>query len=181
MKCDSRIFADDTSIFKIVDNPIKSSQDLGHDLNLVKLWAHQWKMSFNPDPTKPPVELIFSTKNKPIYHPPLTFNGIPLLRVTEHKHLGVTLDTKLNFESYITEICNKASKLLGVMKLASAHAPTSALENVYKSFIRSILEYGDVLYSISPFHNKDKHVLPLDLTLCNKMKNLNLFNIKQPE
>ena len=64
------------------------------------------------------------------------------------------------------------------MKLASAHAPTSALENVYKSFIRSILEYGEVLYTISPFHNKDKHVLPLDLTLCNKMKKLESVQYK---
>ena len=178
MKCDARIFADDTSIFKIVENPTKASQDLGHDLNLVQVWAHQWKMSFNPDPTKPPVEMIFSTKTKQISHPPLSFNGIPLQRVSEHKHLGVKLDIKLNFESHINEICNKTSKLLGVMKMSRLHIPISALENVYKFFVRSVLEYGDVLYSKSPFHSKDKHVLPLDTSLTKSMQKLESVQYK---
>ena len=89
MKCDARIFADDTSLFKIVENPITASQELKHDLNLVQIWAYQWKMSFNPAPAKPPVEMIFSTKTKHVCHPPVSFNGIPLQRVSEHKRLGV--------------------------------------------------------------------------------------------
>ena len=57
------------------------------------------------------------------------------------------------------------------MKISSFPIPTSALENVYKFFIRSILEC-DVLYSIIPFHNKDKYVLPLHISLCNTMQKI---------
>ena len=64
MNCDARIFADDTSIFKIVNDVNEAFNDISHDLKLVEQWGRQWRMSFNPDPLKPPVEVIFSTKNK---------------------------------------------------------------------------------------------------------------------
>ena len=161
MKSDARIFADDTSLFKVVHCPNTAFQDLNHDLNLIQNWAYQWKMVFNPDPSKPPVEMIFSRKTKPPHHPVLLFNGVPLERVTEHKHLGVILDIKLKFEKHINEICNKASKLLGVMKLSRAHVPMSALEKVYVAFVRSKLEYGDVLFHTTPSKKKPFRLLPL--------------------
>ena len=45
-----RFFADDTSIFSIVNDPIKTAENLNHDLNVISKWATQWKMSFNPEP-----------------------------------------------------------------------------------------------------------------------------------
>ena len=56
------------------------------------MWAHQWKMQFNPDITKQAIEVIFSHKiNKPV-HPNLTFNGIPIARKDATKHIGLILD-----------------------------------------------------------------------------------------
>ena len=76
MKLDARIFADDTSLFKVVNCPNSAFQDLNHDLTLIQNWAYQWKMVFNPEHTKPPVEMIFSRKIKPPHHPVLLFNGL---------------------------------------------------------------------------------------------------------
>ena len=45
-------FADDTSLFSIVTNPILSAFELNSDLKVIENWAYQWKMLFNPDPTK---------------------------------------------------------------------------------------------------------------------------------
>ena len=39
-------FADDTSLFSIVNDPVSSAVNLQHDLNLITEWAYQWKMSF---------------------------------------------------------------------------------------------------------------------------------------
>ena len=47
----SKLFADDTSIFSTVFDVNKSSEDLNKDLENVKNWAFQWKMTFNPDST----------------------------------------------------------------------------------------------------------------------------------
>ena len=49
----NKFFADDTMLFSIVKDPTISASDLNHDLNIIFRWAHQWKMEFNPDPTKP--------------------------------------------------------------------------------------------------------------------------------
>ena len=58
-------------------------------------------MSFNPDPAKPPIEIVFSTKIKPPEHPSLFFNGSMVKSEVEHKHIGLILDKKLNFNSHI--------------------------------------------------------------------------------
>ena len=39
-----------------------AASDMNHDLELIRQWAYDWRMSFNPDPQKQEVELIFSTK-----------------------------------------------------------------------------------------------------------------------
>ena len=78
MKSDARIFADDTSIFNVVHDVNQTHSELVHDLQLVEKWGFQWKMAFNPDPTKPPTEVIFSTKTKPPHHPNLFLIAFPL-------------------------------------------------------------------------------------------------------
>ena len=50
IKSKINFFADDTSLISIVTNQTLSAVELNHDLNLIGQWAHQWKMSFNPDP-----------------------------------------------------------------------------------------------------------------------------------
>ena len=65
IKSHINFLADDTSLFSIVRDPKISSIQLNHDLKLI----FQWKMRFNPDPTKNPVQIIFSRKTKKIDHP----------------------------------------------------------------------------------------------------------------
>ena len=101
MKSNVKMFADDTSLFSIVKNPVESSQDLNHDLNLINSWAHQWKMSFNPDPSKQAVEVIFSRKKSEQYQPPIFFNNLQVQSLSVHKHLGLSLDSKLNFQEHL--------------------------------------------------------------------------------
>ena len=69
IKSQIRFFADDTMLFSIVKNPVTSAIELNEDLETIRRWAHQWKMEFNPDPTKQATELIFSYKNKILFHP----------------------------------------------------------------------------------------------------------------
>ena len=48
--------------WQIVNDPILSANELNHDLHLIERWAYQWKMSFNPDPSKKAVEILFTQK-----------------------------------------------------------------------------------------------------------------------
>ena len=74
--CNMKIFADDTSLFSLVRDPNESLTKLGRDLGRVARWAHQWKMSFNPDPSKKAVEVHFSCKINHVDIPPVYFNNL---------------------------------------------------------------------------------------------------------
>ena len=50
------------SLFSVVHNRDSSAAEINNDLAKISHWAHQWKMSFNPDPKKQAVEVIFSRK-----------------------------------------------------------------------------------------------------------------------
>ena len=59
-KC--KLLADDTSLLSIVQDKNTSVSDINNDLTLISNQAFQWKMIFNPDPSKQTQEIIFSRK-----------------------------------------------------------------------------------------------------------------------
>ena len=52
LKSKCKIFADDTSSFSVAHDVNTSASDINNDLKLITDRAFQWKMSFNPDPSK---------------------------------------------------------------------------------------------------------------------------------
>ena len=148
IKSHIKFFADDTSLFSIVKDPSVSASELNHDLKLISQWAHQWKMSFNPDPTRQAVQVLFSRKVKKSCHPAIYFNDVKVMMVTEHKHLGLTLDSKLTFASYIDEKLKKARKGLGIIKSLSRYLSVTTLQQIYKMHVRPHLDFCDVIYHI---------------------------------
>ena len=69
VKCSVKLFADDASLFTIVEDINSAAIDINHDLEIINKWAFDWKMSFNPDPCKQAVELKFSMKRVEVNHP----------------------------------------------------------------------------------------------------------------
>ena len=146
IKSEIKFFADDTSLFSVVRDANISADDLNHDLNLISQWAFQWKMSFNPDPKKQAVQVIFSHKVKPPNHPKIYFNNIEVLQVPEHKHLGLILDSKLSFSTHINEKIKIARKGIGVIKYHSRYLSVSTLNQIYKMYVRPHLDFCDVIF-----------------------------------
>ena len=81
VESDIRIFADDTFIFRIIDQ--FSAEIINRDLVKISIWAWQWKLSFNPDPGKPAVGIVFSNKKNPTIREPLFFNDNPVKEVDD--------------------------------------------------------------------------------------------------
>ena len=120
--------------------------NLNDDLKKINKWAFQWKMSFNPDPSKQAQEVIFSRKlNKPD-HPSLNFNNTVVIQLTTHKHLGMILDTKLDFQEHVKDKLSKISKTIGLLRKLQKILTRPPLLTIYKSFIRPHLDYGDIIY-----------------------------------
>ena len=165
MKLNVRIFADDTSLLSLVRDPNESLAKLGRDLGRVARWAHQWKMSFNPDPSKQALEFHFSRKINPVDTPPVYFNNLAVASCETHKHLGLLLDETLALDRHVEEKILTANKRVGLITRLRRYLPRNSFLTIYKAFIQTLLDYGDVVYDYP------------DALLC---RNLNLFNIMPP-
>ena len=102
-----KLFADDTSLFSVVHDVNASARELNDDLKKINKWAFQWKMSFNPGPSKQAQEVIFSRKIRK--HPSLVFDNNNVLQTSSQKHLGVIFDVKLTFDEHINNVLNKVN------------------------------------------------------------------------
>ena len=162
LKCNIKLFADDTSLFTIVQDSATAANDMNHDLELIKQWANDWRMSFNPDPQKQAVELIFSRKRIEVDHPVVSFNDIPVKQVKEHKHLGIVLDSKVSFSAHIKSAISKTRKGIGLLKYLSKYLPRHTLNELYKLYVRPHLDYGDVTGSAEGAGRETPNVLKID-------------------
>jgi hypothetical protein len=140
------LFADDTSIFEAISNPLLSFEKLNRDLTRLYIWSNQWLVMFNSTKT---AYIVFSKKLVRQNHPDLYLGGEKLKQVQKHKQLGVVLNEKMTFDNHITENCTKAMKRVTVLKRLNAKLPRKSKITVYTAFIRPILEFGWQLYDNS--------------------------------
>ena len=127
-------------------NPAQSTHILNEDLLLIENWSFQWKMQFNPDINKQVAGIYFTNKNEVNNILTLTFNNKEVNKEGSHKHFGLFLDEKLTFERQIYNKPSKATKGNGVIKSLYSYLPRNSLLNIYKSFVRPLLDYCDVIY-----------------------------------
>ena len=153
IKSSIKFFADDTSLYSVVNDPKILANELNYDLHIIGHWAHQWKMSFNPDPTKQAEEILFSCKLKSPNHPPIYFNATEVKTVKHHKDLGLILDPKLSFMKHINEKIAVARKGIGTIKHIAPYIPLKTRDQIYKMYIQPHLDYFDVIYHI-PINSK---------------------------
>ena len=109
-------------------------------------WAFQWKMRFNPDPNKQAQEVIFSRKINKIDHLPLYFNQNLIKSSSTHERLRMVLDTRLDFNLHLKNVQNKVNKTIGLLRKLQNALPGRSLSTIFKSFIRPLLDYGDIIY-----------------------------------
>ena len=114
-------------------------------------------MSFNPNPSKQVQEVIFFRKRQNLNHDSIYFNYNLVQQVPSQKHLGMHLDTKLNFQEHLDNIMSKVDKTIGLLRKLQAVLQRPTLVTIYKAFIRPHLDYGDIIYDQAykeSFHQK---------------------------
>ena len=147
-----RLFADDTSIFIIVKNPISAAQLLNSDLEKVAKWALDWLVTFNPIKTE---ALLISRKLQTFNHPPLFMLNQQIMEVDTHKHLGIYLSNDGSWHKQISYIKEKALARINIMRRLKFVLDRKSLETIYISFIRPILEYGNEIWDNCQQYEKD--------------------------
>ena len=153
-----KIFADDTSLFSKVIDKNNSNSQLNSDLAKISKWTFQWKMSFNPDSNKQAIEVRFSNKRDKENYPPLQFNGINVQIADSQKHLGLMLDSKLNFNEHNENKITKCKKIIELMKKLFLILFRNSLLTISKSFVRPNLDYTDIIYD-KPLNESFKGIL----------------------
>ena len=69
-----------------------------------------------------------------------------MVKRDEHAHLGMTLDFKLNFNCHVREAIIKARRGIGIIRYLSEYVSRDVLDQICKLYIRSHLDYGNIMY-----------------------------------
>ena len=123
----------------VVHDVKTSANNLNNDLSKTNDWAILWKMSSNLIQVIQAHEVLFSRKRLNLNHDSIYFNH-NIVQVPLHKHLGMRLDTKLNFLENLDKIMSKVDKTIGLLRKLQAILPRPSLVTIYKAFIRPHLD-----------------------------------------
>ena len=73
-------------------------------------------------------------------------SGIEIKRVKSYKCLGLELDEGLTWESHVSVIISKVSKVIGVLRRLKSLLPLSALVPIYNFLIQPHFDYCNVIW-----------------------------------
>ncbi|MCG8113671.1 MAG: reverse transcriptase domain-containing protein [Candidatus Thiodiazotropha taylori] len=141
--CSIRLFADDTSLYVIVERPDQAAQLLNADLQTISNWAEDWLVEFN---TKKTMAMTISRKRNPIPQPPLSMNNTLIQETPTHKHLGLTFSNTCNWTDHVNNVCKKACVRLNLLRVLKFRVSRKSLEKMYSAFVRPLLEYSDIVW-----------------------------------
>ena len=81
-----------------------------------------------------------------------------------HKHFGLILNEKLTFTEHVREAMVKAKRGIGIIRFLSKYSSRDILDQIYKLFVWTHLDYGDMIYldqnmplSNWNLHNMSRH------------------------
>ena len=135
------MFADDTTLSAVFPNS-KSRTAVNHslqsDLDNITLWAEKWLVNFNAKKTQ---LMTVSRKKDKATLPNLCFLDETLREVNIIKLVGIIITDKLNWGDHVDKLAKRAGQHLGIIRKAKHILPPTALASLYKTKVRSVMEY----------------------------------------
>ena len=141
--CSIRLFADDTSLYIIVETPDQAAHVLNVDLQTISNWAIDWLVDFHAKKT---MAMTVSRKLNPVLHPPLFLNNTRIKETARHKHLGLTFSSTCNWNDHVRNISDKACIRLKLLRALKFRVSRKSLEKMYIAFVRPLIEYSDIVW-----------------------------------
>ena len=137
---DVKLFSDDTILGITEDTATDCVRALQPDILRVSNWASRWKVSLNSLKTK-----CLTISRKTQEYAPLMMNGKLVEEVEYHCHLGLRLQANGKWKRQVDHMIARASKRLSILKFYSRRFTRQPLRQLYLSYIRPLLEYGDCM------------------------------------
>ena len=148
-----RLFADDTSLYIVVDSPETEAGIINTDLSTTSNWAIDWLVRFNTNKT---FSMLISRKLIQVNHHPLQMGGSILTEKQSHKHLGITFSKTCTWTEYIDNKSKKAWVRLNFHRPLKFRLSRKTLEKMYISFILPLLEYCDSVWDNASTESKNR-------------------------
>ena len=128
---------------------------MGGDLDSLSGWCIRNGIRVNAEKTK---TMIFGSPNTVgnLQQFEMKFESVPIQKVSSYKYLGMTLDTRLNYNSHVNGIVSNVSSKLKQFRRMRNFLNVEAAVMVYKSMILPLLEYGDIFLSSTSLDNRKK-------------------------
>ena len=111
------------------------------DIDGISQWALESGMRFN-------VNKCFTTTFGKTIHPTnYAINDNPVLHSNTFRDLGLTVSSSFSFNDHIDRVVSKAFSRLGLIKRIFNNKSTAHIVQLYKSFVRPILEYSSIIWN----------------------------------
>ena len=147
------LFADDIKLFLKVDSTADQAV-LQSELNIFSNWVDRLGLVLNLDKC----HSITFTKSRSSTKRTYSINGFQLKQVFQIKDLGILYTSTLSFNQHIDAIVARALKVLGFIKRNTKHfTSVNCLRSLYFTLVRSIIEYGVVVWH--PYLARHQHKL----------------------
>ena len=132
----------------------EDARQLQGDITKINEWCNLWKLPLHLN--KCNIMTFSLKKNKIEFEYKLSK---PLERVQETKDLGILMNVKLDFGQHINSIVKNAFRMLGFLKRESFNLRNPfTVMSLYKTLIRSHLEYASVIWNPS----KNVHISKIE-------------------
>lgn len=150
-----KLFADDCKLYRNIRNPL-DQQDLQDDIDRLCKWSEKWLLKFNATKCK---SVSYGNARHENQYTLLDHNENRhnLTRDDSEKDLGIHFTRTLNFEDHINHTVNKVNKITGLIKRTFKYMDKNLFLTLYKSLIRSHLDYGSLVYY--PTTKKHKQII----------------------
>ncbi|XP_045025199.1 uncharacterized protein LOC123469925 [Daphnia magna] len=140
------LFADDVTIYTQVNQPEDAETTLQPALDKIYRWGSKWNFKFAPAKS---ATVVFTRAYKPGADPLLFLNGHRIMTRSSHKFLGVWFDQKLLWKEHIAHVyqaCCKMKNPFKIITTARIGPTTHTLMILFKSLVRSKIDYGLIAY-----------------------------------
>ncbi|KAF6198264.1 hypothetical protein GE061_008011 [Apolygus lucorum] len=147
-------FADDTAILSIGDDVETATRKLQTSANKIAKWTKMWRMKLNETKS---VHINFTNRKISAVEVEINSNIIPYADTV--KYLGMTLDSKLNWNNHIEkkkqELKTKFRRMYWLMG-RNSHLSLHNKLLIYKQILRPIWAYGIQLWGCAKKSNIKK-------------------------
>ena len=132
---------------------IQSDEDrekLQQHIGELLIWSKKWQLPFNESKCK---VMYYGKTNRKA---DCNLGGVKIMEVSEEKDLGVTFDQQLSFGTNASKVVAAANSRLELINRNFRHIQTKPFMNLYKTMVRSKVEYCITVAQPVGLYKKDK-------------------------